>query len=478
MDGVEFASGYVRFGKIATAGTLEVYPAQKGDEAVAILTCDYSGYTDSDEHRFRNRNNEYNDYNGANTEVVSSIMSPHLARLTHYYNDDGARTLQMAIPYGYATLYDVLVERKNQSQAFPEEDICQVFSALVSALSFMHSEEKPETDYEEIPHLAVHPKNIMLHDSPNYITLGFPYLCPAASFKDGYPETFGEFGEAHYASPSFLRRDSDGHISDDIFSLGMVLYSMATLSTPFAEYDNVSSLESAYVYGVNAPYGHNYSPELMDTIMLMLKTDRTERPSIDTLKQKSFFSPFVSPLSKVSAQEPVPAVAAAHVAAPQGGMTELMVAARDGSVSEVKRLRESQAKLQDNYTWTALMYAAQNGHADCVAELLGEAGITRKDGCTALMIATFWNRVECVRLLAPLEARIVTNDNYWQGKNFTALMEAARWGRHECAEIIKMYADVAALDSKGKTAAQYASEPWEHVASDKVSSTQRVLGGQ
>ncbi|TNJ28376.1 Kinase, NEK [Giardia muris] len=307
MDGVEFASGYVRFGKIATAGTLEVYPAQKGDEAVAILTCDYSGYTDSDEHRFRNRNNEYNDYNGANTEVVSSIMSPHLARLTHYYNDDGARTLQMAIPYGYATLYDVLVERKNQSQAFPEEDICQVFSALVSALSFMHSEEKPETDYEEIPHLAVHPKNIMLHDSPNYITLGFPYLCPAASFKNGYPETFGEFGEAHYASPSFLRRDSDGHISDDIFSLGMVLYSMATLSTPFTACKDISSLESAYQdKGIVEPSNHKYSKDLMDIIMSMLTVDGSRRPKVTDLKDNAIVTRTkAGALSKVPAPVPV-----------------------------------------------------------------------------------------------------------------------------------------------------------------------------
>ena len=50
------------------------------------------------------------------------------------------------------------------------------------------------------------------------------------------------------------------------------------------------------------------------------------------------------------------------------------------------------------------MHAADNGHPDCVRLLLEkEGGMQNSDGWTALMFATYNNRLGCVRLLAEKE---------------------------------------------------------------------------
>lgn len=125
--------------------------------------------------------------------------------------------------------------------------------------------------------------------------------------------------------------------------------------------------------------------------------------------------------------------------------------------------------------WTATMYAAQNGHADCVSLLHEEFGMQRRDGATALFTAVFWNRCECVKVLAPTEAIISTNDRYWQGERYTAAMEAARWGRPECLQELLGYIDKYTTDNNGNDVAYYAMHPWEHVSADKSSRVREVL---
>ena len=91
----------------------------------------------------------------------------------------------------------------------------------------------------------------------------------------------------------------------------------------------------------------------------------------------------------------------------KGGWTALMSAAQNGHTECVKLLLEKEAGMQNNYGWTALMGAVENGHTDCVKLLLErEAGMQNNEGYTALMIAIQNNNVDCARLLARKEGHI------------------------------------------------------------------------
>ena len=87
---------------------------------------------------------------------------------------------------------------------------------------------------------------------------------------------------------------------------------------------------------------------------------------------------------------------------------------------------------------TALMWAADKGHIDCV-ELLAEreGGMQDKNGWTALMYATYSNSLECARLLVEREKDMKTiHERLGFPPGITALDVAKKTGRTRIAFII------------------------------------------
>ncbi|TNJ28830.1 Ankyrin repeat protein 2 [Giardia muris] len=92
------------------------------------------------------------------------------------------------------------------------------------------------------------------------------------------------------------------------------------------------------------------------------------------------------------------------------GVTALMYAAQNGHTDCIRVLLPHEYGLQDNEGWTSLMLAAWNGHTSCVTLLLGEVGYQTGApyddtpvGCTALMVAAKYGYADIVRLLLPYE---------------------------------------------------------------------------
>lgn len=88
------------------------------------------------------------------------------------------------------------------------------------------------------------------------------------------------------------------------------------------------------------------------------------------------------------------------------GRTALMMAAEKGLLWAVTGLAELEAGVQDTQGRTALMCAATFGQVECVEPLLHrEAGLTDHRGMTALMFAAYSGRAAIAARLVPLEAR-------------------------------------------------------------------------
>lgn len=118
--------------------------------------------------------------------------------------------------------------------------------------------------------------------------------------------------------------------------------------------------------------------------------------------------------------------------------TALMLAAAHNNVEVVKRLvATEEARMQNSHGWTALMYAAVNGHLECVRLLKDvEAGLQCTDGTTALMEAAQHGKTEVVQLLVDKEHGLRTNSNFEHGSGFTALMAACRTNHYDAAKIL------------------------------------------
>ncbi|TNJ29542.1 Ankyrin repeat protein 1 [Giardia muris] len=112
-------------------------------------------------------------------------------------------------------------------------------------------------------------------------------------------------------------------------------------------------------------------------------------------------------------------------------MTNLMRAARNGDVEGVKKYIDETGQRDplDNER-TALMYAAENGHAACVALLMNEARMQDKKGWSALIIAAWRGYEACVELLLAREAGLKTL------RGETALIKAAERGHTKVVNLL------------------------------------------
>lgn len=513
MDGQAFAMDYQPVADIYSTGVHEIASARSTRDPssnIALFTCSYGGFDESDRATLRRRTGEYCEFNNSSTAVQPDLLSPYLARLSHYFNDDASALLTMGLPYGVNTLYDVMMAKAQSYSNFTEEEVWRVVAALCDAARFMHSEEKPDTELEEFAHLGIHPANIFLYADGARIRLGYPYICPTMSFKNpGNYRAFQQLGEAHFMAPEFIEAGAKGSCPCDIFSIGMVGYAMMTNSTAWSA-SNINDLQGeVYTRGaISLPYDGRYSQDLVDLVNSMLSFDSSARPKAEQLCASGKIAQCIA--ENGDAPTMAPPKMTRDIVQPPSGLTDLIIAARDGDLSGVRNnlhqagstdqcgrtalmyaaehgyadcvraivsdaMGHGEVRLQDKYMWTATMYAAQNGHADCVSLLHEEFGMQRRDGATALFTAVFWNRCGCVKVLAPTEAIISTNDRYWQGERYTAAMEAARWGRPECLQELLGHIDRYTTDNNGNDVAYYAMHPWEHVSADKSSRVREVL---
>ncbi|TNJ26547.1 Kinase, NEK [Giardia muris] len=110
------------------------------------------------------------------------------------------------------------------------------------------------------------------------------------------------------------------------------------------------------------------------------------------------------------------------------GMTALMWAAREGHANCVPLL-EKEIGMKDNGGETALMKAAEHGRTDCILLLEKEVRCQNKRGLTALIKATEGGYSECIPIL---EREAGMRDNFGR----TALMHAALNGRADCIRLL------------------------------------------
>lgn len=90
------------------------------------------------------------------------------------------------------------------------------------------------------------------------------------------------------------------------------------------------------------------------------------------------------------------------------GKTALMAAAAAGCLPTLKLLIDSEGGLTGQNGWTALMSVVSKQYVDCVAPLLEkEAGMRDSQGNCALVMAINNGNMDIVRLLAPIEAKIM-----------------------------------------------------------------------
>ena len=180
--------------------------------------------------------------------------------------------------------HGTLLDRVTQSGGLPEPLIKSVMCELVCALNYLHSEMK-------VAHRDIKLENIML-DRNNHIRLIDFGLGQMFSGNGQCLHT--ACGSPIYASPEMLSGQMYG-ISSDVWSAGVVLYSMAYGTLPF-QANHIHRLMTM-IQTEEPDYNECVSPELIDLMKRMLLKDVDLRITVRQMRMHGWI--FSDPRMKI-----------------------------------------------------------------------------------------------------------------------------------------------------------------------------------
>jgi serine/threonine protein kinase len=151
-----------------------------------------------------------------------------------------------------------------------EDEVAALGAAIADALHEIHR--------QEVVHHDVKPENVLLRPDGTAVLIDFGF-----AFHSRFPDLLGEemhfaAGSAAYVSPEQMR-NLRGDPRSDIFSLGALLYQLATRETPFGAPATMAGLRDR-LWRVPAPpraLKPSITPWLQEVILRCLETDPAAR---------------------------------------------------------------------------------------------------------------------------------------------------------------------------------------------------------
>lgn len=157
-----------------------------------------------------------------------------------------------------------------QNSFFSENQILDWFTQICLALKHVHD--------RKIIHRDLKSSNIFL-TKENRIKLGdFGIATKLASTFDKAKTIIGS---PYYLSPEIID-NKPYNMKTDIWSLGVILYELCALTTPF-DANNLNYLALKIVRGSYTPLNNNVSKEIKNLVGLLLSTDANKRPNINDI---------------------------------------------------------------------------------------------------------------------------------------------------------------------------------------------------
>lgn len=203
-------------------------------------------------------------------KILSTFNHPHIMRVYELIESrDGVYIVMEYLPGG--ELYDLILKK----QRFSEDDGRKFFQQLVFALEYCHM--------HNVVHRDVKPENILLDENQN-IKLGDFGL--ANYFKDGH-FLHTSCGSLNYAAPEILTGNPYSGPEVDVWSAGIVLFTLVCGYLPFDE-SNVSTLFQK-IKQADFVLLHTLTPHCKDILHRMLEPDPVQRITFNQLRRHDWF---------------------------------------------------------------------------------------------------------------------------------------------------------------------------------------------
>lgn len=170
-------------------------------------------------------------------------------------------------------LFDYIIKRNQLS----EKKACKFFQQIVNGVQYLH--------LQNITHRDLKPENLLLDYKNNIILSDF-----GLSYVSNKPDILLQTpcGTPSYAPPEMLRGDKYLGNKSDIWSCGIILYTMLCGNLPCVE----SKEELIYqcFYNKTYDYPNHLSTSVVDLIKKLLKFNPEERIDFDQIKRHPWFN--------------------------------------------------------------------------------------------------------------------------------------------------------------------------------------------
>ncbi|KAI2637355.1 hypothetical protein GGS21DRAFT_511188 [Xylaria nigripes] len=190
------------------------------------------------------------------------LKHPNVVEMEDFFEDETNYYIEMA-PHGLPgmDLFDYIELRANM-----DEDECRsIFVQVAEAIHHLHTQAK-------VVHRDIKDENVVLDGEGNIKLIDFG---SAAYIKSGPFDVF--VGTIDYAAPEVLAGKPYGGKEQDVWALGILLYTIIYKENPFYSIDEIMDRD------LRVPY--TISDESIDLIRCMLNRDLSKRYDIDQVLQ-------------------------------------------------------------------------------------------------------------------------------------------------------------------------------------------------
>ena len=202
--------------------------------------------------------------------LLSELDHPNIVKYIDFYDDKTNFYIFQEFLEGRS-----LLEMINETNGLSEEICHQLFIQLVSVLSYMHE--------RSVYHRDIKPDNLMFDGDGNMKLIDFGFSKEISI----NPERGTACGSPAFVAPEVIKREEYSYAAD-IWSVGIILYLMATGQLPFRDSNVVTLLTMVVENDLEFPPG--IDSELKELLIGMLEKDPSRRLSIKEIKATSWYT--------------------------------------------------------------------------------------------------------------------------------------------------------------------------------------------
>ena len=205
-------------------------------------------------------------------QLLSQLAHVNVIRCEGWFWDSIKNSLFIVLEYcECGDLHKLIEKRKAKSRYFEEKYIWHIFYHICLGVRHLHENGIVHRDLKSL--------NIML--TRNYSTAKIADLGVSRQVSEDTIMLQTFYGTPLYLSPELID-NAQYNEKTDIWSLGVILYELSALRTPFRS-RTLLGLAKSIKIGAFEPLPSKFSPYLEKCVRWLLQLDLTKRPNINQI---------------------------------------------------------------------------------------------------------------------------------------------------------------------------------------------------